>query len=96
MLKKYRIDLTRRTGVLIGVVFIALIGIAPVAQSGSMGNGAAQRNAAAQTQATKDQAVATQCLAQPGTMNSQACKDAKARHPEMFKSGAKPNTAMPR
>jgi hypothetical protein len=82
-----------------GVVFIALAGIAPVAQSGTMGNGADQRNGIAagpQTQATKDNAIAKRCQGQPQLMNSQMCKDAMARSSELFTGGgAKPNSATP-
>ena len=72
-----------------GIAFVAVAGIAPVAQSGSMGNGAAQRKAANEAQAAKDQATARHCQAEPASMTSQACKDAMARHPEMFKGGKK-------
>ena len=83
-----------RNLIVAGVAFTALLGIVP-AQAGSMGNGAAQRNGIVnpqtQTQAEQDQDVAKRCQAQPGLMSSQMCKDAMARHPEMF--GAKPNSA---
>jgi hypothetical protein len=78
------------------VAFVALVGIVPVAQSGSMGNGAAQRNGTAgvpQSPAEKDLALAKQCQEKPQSLSAQVCKNALARHPEI--AGTQPKIATP-
>ena len=57
-------------------VTIALIGFVPVANAGSMGNGAQQRIAAA----------VNRCLAMPHDkmVANQYCKSLMTQHPEMF------------
>jgi ABC-type histidine transport system ATPase subunit len=69
-----------------GIAFIALVGIAPAAQSGTMGNGGQQRN----------QAAVNRCLAMPHDkmMNDQGCKSFMVLHPELFPAGSlKPQNA---
>ena len=84
-----------------GLAVVALLGGAPTAHSGTMGNGAAQRNAASAQTATapaspadRDLALAQRCQAQPELMTSKPCQNVKARHPEVFNEA--PKTATPR
>ncbi len=64
------------------VAIVALFGIVPLAQAGTMGNGAQQRI----------QAAANRCLAMPHDkmVADQYCKSLMAQHPEMFSGGGKP------
>jgi hypothetical protein len=65
-----------------GVAFITVLIIAPMAQSGSMGNGSQQRNAVA----------VKNCLAMPHDkmMKDQGCKVLMTQHPELFPGGKAP------
>jgi len=87
MRKRDGIDPTKHNGFLVaGVAFVALVGIVSPAQSGTMGNGAKQRN----------QVGVNKCLAMPHDqmMNDQACKTMMAVHPDLFPAGTvKPKSA---
>jgi len=65
-----------------GVAFIAVVAVAPVAQSGTMGNGSQQRNSVA----------VKKCLAMPHDkmMKDQECKTQMVVHPELFPGGVAP------
>jgi hypothetical protein len=65
-----------------GVDLIAVMAGAPVAQSGTTGNGSKQRIAAA----------VTQCLAMPHDqmMKDQGCKSLMIAHPELFPGNVVP------
>jgi len=75
-----------------GFAFIALVGVAPVAWSGSMGNGAAQRSA----EFAKSNAKTCLALPHDKMMKDQGCKSVMAQHPELFPSAdVKPNSVTP-
>jgi hypothetical protein len=79
-----------------GIAVLALVGVAPIAQSGSMRNGAAQRNGTAgalQSPAEQDLALAKQCQEKPQSLSATVCKNALARHPEI--AGTQPKSALP-
>jgi hypothetical protein len=77
-----------------GIAVVALVGVAPLAQSGTMRNGAAQRNGAVpQSPAEQDLALAKQCQEKPQSLSATVCKNALARHPEI--AGTQPKSAIP-
>ena len=73
---------TDRIKLVAGTALIALVGIAPLAHAGTMGNGAQQRI----------QAVVNRCLAMPHDkmMSDQGCKSTMVQHPELFPGGSVP------
>jgi hypothetical protein len=70
---------TDRIKLVAGTALIAVIGIAPLAHAGTMGNGSQQRN----------MIVVNKCLAMPHDkmMGDQGCKSMMAVHPELFPGG---------
>jgi hypothetical protein len=70
---------TDRIKLVAGATVIALVGVTPLAQAGTMGNGAQQRN----------MVTVNKCQAMPHDkmMNDQGCKSMMALHPELFSSG---------
>ena len=67
---------TNKFALAAGAAFIALVGIAPLAHAGHLGNGAQQRI----------QAAVNRCLAMPRNKmaGDQGCKSLMVQHPEMF------------